>query len=42
MIGDLMSQTDFVQSLRKTMPDLSWQLRYKLLAVYVDSLPLSE
>lgn len=42
MIGDLMSQTDFVQSLRKTMPDLSWQLRYKLLAVYVDSLPLAE
>lgn len=42
MIGDLMSQTDFVQSLRKTMPDLSWQLRYKLLTVYVDSLPLSE
>ena len=37
-----MNQTDFVQSLRKTMPDLSWQLRYKLLTVYVDSLPLAE
>ena len=42
VIGDLISQTDFVSSLRKAMPNLSWQLRYKLLGVYVDTLPLSE
>ena len=42
MMGDVLNQTDFLAALRQMLPSLSWQLRYKLLDVFVDSLSLSE